>query len=402
MAAVASAIGLDQARFASLEGLRGLMAWWVVFAHIAILTGINGLTPGFLGPLYRATIAVNVFIMLSGFVITHLQLSAARTSYGIYLVRRAFRLWPAYLVGLIPFLIVPALYSYPFVKLPWHTEHASVVAAFESVESNLLPHVALHLTMTHGIVPNEVLDHADSSLLSPAWSLSLEWQFYLIAPVLIALMLRSFRWAIAVFVGSAIVTAAFNLQTVFTWDFRSFLLSSLVFFAVGILSRIYIRELAALLRSWPSILVQFAAVVVALVFVDGLTDFTLGRELAIWLIALHAVAYEIDSTPRGRGANWIGKVSSAAMSWGPLRHLGRISYSTYILHITVICAWFWLLGRGDTGLSQGTAIVIGITSIVPIYGISLLSYRFVERPFMRYGNRLTTRKRATSPPAGVS
>lgn len=381
-----------QLRFSSLDGLRALMAWWVVLAHIAIFTGINSLAPGYLGPLWRATVAVDVFIMLSGFVIAHLQLSDNRPSYGKYLTRRAFRLWPAYLLGLLPMIVIPALYAYPFVELPWHAGHAEVVAAHESVQANVLPHVLLHLTLLHGLVPNELLQHADSSLLSPAWSLSLEWQFYIVAPLLILLMMRGRRWALGVLTVSALATALLANQTLVTWDFRSFLLTSIVFFAIGMYSRIYVREITAMLKGPWSLALQVLLVVAALVFVDGLTDFTLGRELALWLTAMHAIAYEVG-TSRTR----FGSFVMMALSWRPLRHLGEMSYSTYILHIPVIAAWFWIIGRGDRDLSQQMAIVIGLTSVLPIYVVSLLSHRFVEKPFIRMGSRLTVPRKASNP-----
>lgn len=389
-----------QLRFGSLEALRGLMAWWVVAAHIAILTGIFSLAPAYLGPLWRATVAVNVFIMLSGFVITHLQLSASRQSYGRYLTRRAFRLWPAYLLGLIPMIAIPALYKYPFVELPWHSDHAFNVEAYQSVQENIAPHVMLHLTMLHGLVPSELLKHADSSLLSPAWSLSLEWQFYMVAPLLIALMLRSLRWAVGVLVGSAVCTALLVSQTLLTWDFRSFLLSSIVFFAIGMFSRIYVREITAMLRSRRSVIVQVLVVIAALVFADAFTDYTLGRELAMWLIAMHAVASEMDASRDKSRLHSIGAGAMAVLSWRPLRHLGEISYSTYIIHIPVIAAWFWLFGRGNRDLSQSAAIVIGLSSVLPVYLTSLASHRLVERPFIRLGARLTARHTAVRRESG--
>ena len=373
------------------------MAWWVVIGHIANLTGVSALTPSYASPLWNGTVAVNVFIMLSGFVITHLQLSASRPTYGRYLTRRAFRLWPAYLLALIPMIALPALYAYPFVQLPWHSKHAEMVEAYNSVHANVEPHALLHLTMLHGLVPGEVLEHADSSLLSPAWSLSLEWQFYLVAPLLVALMVRSQKWAVGLVVASAGLTAIFFSQTILTWDFRSFLLISILYFAIGMFSRIYVREITAKLKTWPSIALQIALVLVALAFVDGLTDFTLGRELAIWFIAMHAVGTEIGASRGCRKPDMVGSAALAFFSVRPLRHLGEISYSTYILHIPVICAWFWLFGRGDAGLSQNAAIAIGVTSIFPVYLVSLASHRLLERPFMRFGARITAPK-ALQPP----
>ena len=386
-----------QLRFASLEGLRALMAWWVVVVHIAILTGINSMAPGYTGPLWRASVAVDVFVMLSGFVIAHLQLSSRRPTYGRYLARRAFRLWPAYLLALLPMIAIPALYSYPFVELGWHSGHSNVVAAHEVVQANLLPHVLLHLSMLHGLVPSEILQHADSSLLSPAWSLSLEWQFYIVAPLLIAFMARSMKWAIGILAGSAAVTAVMLAQPYYSWDFRSFLLSSIVFFAIGMFSRIYLREIIPILSGRRSVAIQIVLVVAALVLIDGMTHFTLGRELAMWLIAMHAVAAET-----GTEQNRFGSAAMRFLSWRPLRHLGEISYSTYILHIPVIGAWFWLIGRGDTGLSQSAAIAIGVTSVIPIYFVSLASHRLLERPFIRFGARLTAQSSPDRAPGGGS
>ncbi len=38
------------------------------------------------------------------------------------------------------------------------------------------------------MVPENVMPFAGTAFLGPAWSLSLEWQFYLVAPVLIGLL----------------------------------------------------------------------------------------------------------------------------------------------------------------------------------------------------------------------
>lgn len=399
---VSARVSVGQLRFGSLEGLRAVMAWWVVIGHIANVTGISSLTPSFMSPLWNGTVAVNVFILLSGFVITHLLLSPNRPSYGRYLTRRAFRLWPAYLLALIPMIAIPALYAYPYVELPWHSEHDLMVERYDSVHANVAPHAVLHLTMLHGLVPGEVLEHADSSLLSPAWSLSLEWQFYIVAPLLVALMLRSRRAAIGVVGASAATTIAFCSQSFLSWDFRSFLLVSIVFFALGMFSRIYVQQITAALRSWLAVVMQVVIVIAALVVVDGFTDFTLGRELAFWFIAMHAVANDIGASKGQNRPDIIGAASAALLSSAPLRHLGEISYSTYIIHIPVICAWFWLFGRGNPDLSQGEAIAIGLTSVGPVYLASLASHRLVERPFMRFGARLTRprapKERALSSP----
>lgn len=68
------------AKIGALEGLRGVMAWWVVLGHVS-------LTLGWKLPLIdRNTLAVDVFIFLSGFVITSL-VDRKHEAYRPYIIR---------------------------------------------------------------------------------------------------------------------------------------------------------------------------------------------------------------------------------------------------------------------------------------------------------------------------
>lgn len=83
--------------FHSIEGLRGWLAWWVVIGHSFIIAGTPEWLPGQISNLIRrGDVAVNAFIIVSGFVVTHLLMKKDE-AYIPYIIRRVFRLWPVYL-----------------------------------------------------------------------------------------------------------------------------------------------------------------------------------------------------------------------------------------------------------------------------------------------------------------
>ena len=86
-------------RFDELEGLRGWLAWIVVGWHLVLACDLKSRFLLFQPAAGAASVAVDVFIILSGFVITHLMLDK-HESYAPYLLRRALRLYPNYIVAL--------------------------------------------------------------------------------------------------------------------------------------------------------------------------------------------------------------------------------------------------------------------------------------------------------------
>src|SRR3954471_23741358 len=93
-------------RVTELEGLRGLLAWWVVAGHLLVVAGIPGAAlPLPFRILLRGDIPVDVFIILSGFVIFML-LDKGRDTFPSFITRRFFRLFPTYLCCLSAMLLV--------------------------------------------------------------------------------------------------------------------------------------------------------------------------------------------------------------------------------------------------------------------------------------------------------
>jgi peptidoglycan/LPS O-acetylase OafA/YrhL len=185
--------------FVSFDALRGYMAWWVVVGHALHITGMQD---RFLSAFTAGDHAVNVFVSLSGFVICHLLLER-QESYQAYLTRRAFRIFPIYLLALACAIALSGAYDFVY-QGDWIFEREMRQLRAASTDANFATYLGLHLTLLHGLVPDTWLPFSASSLLAPAWSLSLEWQFYLIAPLIVGALARP-RWSrLASFISSAL------------------------------------------------------------------------------------------------------------------------------------------------------------------------------------------------------
>ncbi|SFR19194.1 acyltransferase family protein, partial [Poseidonocella sedimentorum] len=173
-----------------LEGLRGIMALWVVIGHWSTTADI----PTAIGQtkLYNGY-AVDVFIILSGFAITAMLLKRS-DPYPDYLGKRFFRIFPIYLfyLGLSILLAGVALDTWQMAAGEGYMNARRVDIAQNSID-NALPHSLAHLVALHGVVPADWLPDTDFAFLGQAWSISLEWQFYLVAPLLIGALMLPLR-----------------------------------------------------------------------------------------------------------------------------------------------------------------------------------------------------------------
>ena len=364
--------------FRCLEGLRGYMAWCVVLSHAMGATNTIRYLPQLLWPLFRGRKAVNEFIILSGFVIAHLILSKAEP-YRAYITRRAFRIVPIYAVCMLLAAAVPAWrYALSVVlgESPDMTEASSVAA-------HLWQHVALHATLLHGVVPDTLLPFSSEAILAPAWSLSLEWQFYLVAPLLLWLLRKSMA-SQGLTIGLLLAAYfLFSSGSLGEWQHPSMLFLSIHWFLIGILSRLWL-DASGKLHFWagPVLLVVAACLLRSLRW-----------ELLIWAFFHAAVLSE-----RSPGA--LPAVIKRPLAWvtaNPMiTALGRVSYSTYLVHLPVFSIVLSLgLWYGASGQRAAVAL-LGVAAVL-IVPISFLLYSMIERRFIRIGGRFNLASPTVTP-----
>jgi peptidoglycan/LPS O-acetylase OafA/YrhL len=362
-------------RIGELDGLRAFLAWWVVLAHILIFSGFRHetLPPG-IRILAQGGYAVDVFIILSGFVITKLVAEKQET-YRVFIVRRFMRLFPVFaLTGLICILLRPVIWS--IIAAHWVPSLSGhMFDAWESETDHFWAHVLVHAPMLQGAIPDNVLRYSAVAFLGPAWSTSLEWQYYLVAPLLVFIGRRfgPLGW-FALVAGSIAVSFRFGLAMASLYPMGSFLPQKLLMFLMGGICYWMFVETGGKHRDLPWHLFFLVAPVVLW--------FTLSIPLAIWTAAFALILGSHD-------ARGISKIKAFLnLPW--LQRLGEISFSTYLVH----CCCIWLVQACILRMApqiSSLGMLVGLLTISgPLILVSSeMLFRFIEKPGIQLGRRFT-------------
>ena len=365
-------------RLPELEALRGLMALWVIVVHSILAVGFNVQAwPGALRWIADGDHPVFVFILLSGFVIFNL-LDNARESYGVYLTRRFLRLFPAYFVCLIAASLMLGLSVDAINNMPWHPPFAAVrLHLLDEAQQHYWAHLLSHLTLLHGAVPPSVLPDAPYTILGQAWSISLEWQFYLLAPLCLYLARRydlsfAFGMMLAVILIRRLAGGS-----------PAFVFTQFEYFAVGALSYFGWKYQRGLAASGKTRLVYACAALLAFSFALLLQS----PALAIWLLVVLALC--------GAGHGLAGAPERsvlAVLQFRVTRYLGKVSYSLYLVHMIALYAMMYLLGPRFADVSQWHfwILLFGLTAGLSIAAASVM-FHFIEQPFINLGRRLSNK-----------
>ncbi len=355
-----------------LEGLRGLAILLVLAYHAGL-------------PLPGGFIGVDVFFVLSGFLITGLLVRererSGRISLPAFYARRARRILPAAAVTIAVTACVMPFFVSPLDLARFSGDGVASALSFVNIR----------------FAAGDLDYFAPNGALSPFrqfWSLAVEEQFYLLWPTL--LVAATWRGAPRRMAGAAVAAVlvaslvaclqvgqiagplAFYLLPTRAWQLAA---GGLLAIASPEVSRLPGRLAVAL--GW--------AAVPALAFAALRFDASLSYPGLYALLPTAAAAALVASGDR-RGS------PGAVLRVGPMRFLGRISYSLYLWHWPFLALPAVLLGAAPSA-PLTAALVAG--AVVASY----LSYRFVEQPFRRPGAHLpaaATLRRAAAVVAGVS
>ena len=330
-------------RVPALDGVRGIAVLLVMLFHLDPLRAPGG------------AVGVDVFFVLSGFLITDILLAERAATGGLdkgaFYVRRAARLLPALVVFLV--LVAPV---------------ASVAAGLdEYIWSNTLMSLFYVSDVARALDwPGHI-----TQVYGHTWSLAVEEQFYLVWPFLLVLALRRgvplVRLGVALWVVGVVATVATSHWVGVGQDY---------FLPTGHLHALAIGCLVAFAFHTGRRGRWWASAPAALLAAPALAAATvLHRETWAWwlstasnVVLMLAVACLVAHCATGRSPV-TRLLSSGALTW-----VGRRSYALYLFH-PVFAVHF-----PGSPIGGRTMLVLGI---LLSFVLAELSFRFVEDPIMR-------------------
>jgi peptidoglycan/LPS O-acetylase OafA/YrhL len=353
----APAVPSTRAYSGALDAYRGLAAAMVAFAHMLfwcypVFWASKDVSPHLIS--YGGNKAVPVFVLLSGFLI-YRSVRQLKTGDDVrdYASRRLLRIYPLYLVSAVLVFATGQIAAKP---------------------RTVVPEVLMFRVFDYPTFGNPA-----------AWSLYVEMCFYVFLPVFVLAAGRWAAWASAAAFATLAVADPAGPREMYLWKF----------FFLGILVSHLSDGLTARLRR-PA-----AREVVGLgLFALGLYTlyYDLGGRDADWVSALTKIPHNTAENTIGLGIGFglvvAGTMCSAVVSRvagvAPLRFLGTISYSVFLIHPFYILANFPELKFASVGRPQDFFTALGTAPwwygfFVFAPGLIVwasVSYALIERPFL--------------------
>lgn len=349
-----------------LDALRALAITLVLLEHFWIATLVARLNPDL------GSMGVMIFFVLSGFLITSMLLKEYRKSgsisLGNFYRRRAFRIFPTFYVCWILTTIVETLAH----RIHWKT---AIISFFYLMDyGRALAPPALQPYMHLGI----------------SWSLAIEEKFYLLWPLLLLLLLKKRSTLIrtmcviilAQWTYRALMYLVFHVGWTYVYNAFDMRADALL---AGCLLAILVEDERTrlfccwLLRwQWLSAIPLLALALISLVPPPETPNNYF--YLILWSIQPPLIAAWLLQFVYWGAKSW------TICSTAPVRFLAHISYALYLYHPLA------------SGITYDLHMPhLGYSAAILALLMSIASYYWIEKPFMRMRDRVTLSSRRAAP-----
>ncbi|NVN53735.1 acyltransferase [Mycolicibacterium hippocampi] len=355
-----SRVGPTRAQFRpDIEGMRAIAVFLVILFHAYHLP----FTAGFVG--------VDVFFVISGFLITSLllreQTRVGRISLSGFYARRTRRILPASTL-----VVLVTLFA---------TYHWLGFIAGNSVANDAKWTAIFGANLHFGWVRTDYFGaQSPPSPLQHMWSLGVEEQFYAVWPgllLIVALLARGARYrrvlaaAVSVIIAASLIWSVAQTSVNQTWAYFSPLTRAWEL-ALGALVAVLAPSIARLRPAWAA---QALAVLgLAGIFISAIV-FTSETRYPGYAAILPVVGSAVlIAAGCANQETFVGRILSAR----PMQWVGARSYSLYLWHWPLLIIPAQYAGR-DLSVLENTGLVL-VTVVA-----SAATYRLVENPVRRAG-----------------
>ena len=341
-----------------IDQLRWFAATIVFLFHFSLECRAAGgptITTSWLGLITEGHTGVGLFFTLSGFLFMLIALNKEFIVYKEFIFNRILRIFPLFL--------------------------AVFLLATSISRDKFLPQDIFYLFATNlGNAPT-----SDTVITGAAWTISIEFFFYLIFPFLGRFTIERG----AVYLLRLLLLMLFFKLAAYTVNERTTLMFFSTFigrfdqFLIGMLTALFYRRHLPKLRSHSGLLLCAATVVIVI-------NSALQAHVAPFGAANSKEPFWIFWSML-ESAGWAFFIVSW-VAWGrvlpgwierALCHGGKISFSFYLLHMAVIHVFFRFAGLPDmTGhVWLNAAIAVSVVYAIT-WGLATLSYKAIEEPFL--------------------
>lgn len=353
-------IDKDIIHLKGLNGIRAIAALSVLFAHLTGELYQFGLSDTFIGtdelgnrlPIFMASYGVTMFFALSGFLITYLLLIEKEKS-GIinvkkFYIRRVLRIWPLY-------------YFYGILV-------ASVYILYQiNYDNKMLPFYIFLMANIPLIIQNSL------PMIGHLWSIGVEEQFYLFWPWFSKVKLKT------LLLNSSLFILIFYVIKVVAWYFKIELLLSFLtvtrfnIMLIGCVGAILFFKKHSLINKLTDYKIQLLAwliIILACFNMFHISSSLIDHEV-IGFVTVVIIIAQVNRK------NYIINLNNRVLDF-----IGKISYGIYVYHPLLI----FLAAKNLESFKESKAInyiVLYIFIFISAILISYLSYRFIEKPFIK-------------------
>jgi peptidoglycan/LPS O-acetylase OafA/YrhL len=349
-----------------LTSIRGFAALWVATLHIQLNIANRGYNP-WAGLSHFGYVGVDIFFILSGFILTAVYGGLAWRNVGAFFTRRVFRIYPMHLAVL------------GVMALLWLDIYLRFGVEDPSQELHWLPICALLLQpfLYHRLVWNAV-----------TWSLSIEFVCYLFFPIVIMGLRRTPRLALLpLILIFAVLEHHVQVYGLYIWGIGA-VVRGAAGFGLGMLLQLACQRLLPT----PGTIVASLGEGLALggIILCAALPPALGYGFYITLFAaLLILCLSYDKGP----VSWL--LRRSVSHW-----LGRVSFSLYLVHETVFgVLWGHFpatrlpFGHDLNGFIWASGVLLFCLAL------STLTWRLIEEPGRRLGGRIARRMERNIPKA---